>query len=165
MLVAPAAAAALWGALAGPASALEPVPAGLPALPAAPQLPNPYRGQAGVMAAGEAAYARHCAECHGENATRPVAEGPDLRRLNSFCKRLQDPALKDHCLRDVDRYFLTSVLEGKRRAGLMHMPAWRDVLPPETIWAIRSFTETRPIPPPRTLPDLPPVSPAAGRIR
>lgn len=165
LLAPPAAAAVLAVAFAAPARALEPVPAGLPALPAAAQLPNPYRGQAGVMAAGEAAYARHCAECHGENATRPVAEGPDLRRLNSFCKRLTDDALRNHCLRDVDRYFLTSVLQGKRRAGLMHMPAWQDVLPQETIWAIRSFTETRPVPPPRTLPDLPRVSPTAGRTR
>jgi mono/diheme cytochrome c family protein len=120
-------------------------------------VPNPYRDNTSVMPAGEAAYERYCAECHGERSARPIAEGPDLRRLNSFCKRLADAALRQRCLADVDRYFLNSVLEGKLRAGLMHMPAWQGVLPQETIWAIRSFTETRPLPPPRTLPDLPPV--------
>lgn len=150
------------GLLAAASPALEPVPEGLPPLAPGWQLPNPYRGQAGaqpgVQAAGQAAYARHCAECHGENARRAVAEGPDLRRLNSFCKRLRDGALQQRCLGDVDRYFLASVLDGKLRAGQMHMPAWSGVLPQETIWAIRSFTEQQPLPPPRTLPDLPPVA-------
>ena len=129
----------LLAAVLGPATALEPVPAGLPRL-----------------AAGEVAYERYCAECHGERSTRPVAEGPDLRRLNSFCKRLADVPLRGLCLRDVDTYFLRSVHEGKLRAGLMHMPAWKDVLPQETIWAIRSYTESLTLPPPRRLPDLPP---------
>lgn len=152
------AALATSAVLASPAAlALEPVPAGLPALPAAWQMSNPYRDNAMVMPAGEAAYERHCADCHGERSSRPIAEGPDLRRLNSFCTRLEDAGLRKRCLADVDRYFLNSVLEGKLRAGLMHMPAWQGVLPQETIWAIRSFTETRPLPPPRTLPDLPPV--------
>ncbi|MFT3664930.1 c-type cytochrome [Piscinibacter sp.] len=143
-------------AAAGPAFALEPVPAGLPALDAAnPPKGNPYRGSDAVLEAGGVAYERYCAECHGERSSRPVAEGPDLRRLNTFCNRLTDTALKTHCLADVDTYFLFSVREGKLRAGQMHMPAWKTVLPPETIWAIRSYTETRPLPPPRTLPDLP----------
>jgi mono/diheme cytochrome c family protein len=133
-------------------------PPGLAALGETVRLPNPYRGQPAAIAAGELAYEQHCASCHGEQAIRAVAEGPDLRRLNSFCRRL-DSMLQAHCLRDVDTYFLRSVHEGKRRAGLMHMPAWQDVLPQETIWAIRSFTESRPLPPPRTLPDLPPVPP------
>lgn len=135
---------------------LLPVPADLPALGRDVRLPNPYRGDARVIEAGAAAYEQHCAVCHGESATRPVPEGPDLRRLNSFCKRLSEVRLQAHCLRDVDTYFMHSVREGKLRAGLMHMPAWKDTLPQELIWAIRSFTETRPVPPPRTLPDLPP---------
>lgn len=146
----------LLAAVLGPATALEPVPAGLPRLAADLQLPNPYRDNSEVLAAGEVAYERYCAECHGERSTRPVAEGPDLRRLNSFCKRLADVPLRGLCLRDVDTYFLRSVHEGKLRAGLMHMPAWKDVLPQETIWAIRSYTESLTLPPPRRLPDLPP---------
>ncbi len=142
-------------AAASNACALEAVPEGLPPLAAASAPPNPYRGNAAVLEAGGAAYERYCAECHGERASRPVAEGPDLRRLNTFCKQLEDGALKAHCLADVDTYFLYSVREGKLRAGQMHMPAWKNVLPAETIWAIRSFTETRALPPPRTLPDLP----------
>ncbi|MBQ0958920.1 c-type cytochrome [Ideonella sp. 4Y11] len=155
--------AGLLLALAGPLSGalaerLAPPP-GLTPLGEAARLPNPYRGQPAAIQAGQAAYEEHCAACHGEQASRAVAEGPDLRRLNSACRRLTDAALQAHCLRDVDAYFLRSVHEGKRRAGLMHMPAWQGVLPQETIWAIRSFTESRPLPPPRTLPDLPPVEP------
>ncbi len=136
---------------------MQAVPAGLPALPANTAVPNPYRGNAAVLDAGATAYARHCAYCHGDGSVNAVAEGPDLRRLNSFCNRLKDAALKQHCLRDVDSYYLQSVREGKVRAGVVHMPAWAALLPQETIWAIRSFTETRALPGPRLLPDLPPV--------
>jgi mono/diheme cytochrome c family protein len=116
--------------------------------------PNPYRGMDNVLEAGRAAYAEHCASCHGADAVQPNAEGPDLRRLDSFCRRLKDAALKAACLKDVDSYYFTSVLEGKVRAGVVHMPAWKDVLAPESIWAIRSFVETRPSrPPQRRLPE------------
>ncbi len=138
-------------------TSMQPVPAGLPALPADAPVPNPYRGNAAVLGAGAIAYASHCAHCHGDGSVNAVAEGPDLRRLNSFCNRLKDDGLKQHCLRDVDSYYLQSVREGKVRAGVVHMPSWAALLPQETIWAIRSFTETRPLPPPRLLPDLPPV--------
>ena len=134
----------------------EPAPPGLPPLGPDWQVPNPYRDRPEVQAAGAAAYERHCASCHGEAAQRPVAEGPDLRRLNGFCQRLADASLRSRCLKDVDAYFLESVLDGKLRAGVVHMPPWRGVLPQETVWAIRSFTESRPVPPPRRLPDLPP---------
>ncbi len=162
-------AAALAAAMGVPlAFAAPPAPeAADPSLPAlsatAAQAPNPYRGQGAVLAAGAAAYARHCAACHGEKAENAVAEGPDLRRLNTACQRLRDASLRPRCLKDVDAYFLQSVLHGKLRAGLMHMPAWQGMLAPETIWAIRSYTETRPVPPPRTLPDLPPVSAEAAK--
>lgn len=146
------------------AHAVEPVPAGLSPLPAAWQVINPYRGDERAVDVGASAYAQHCAKCHGAEGARSVAEAPDLRRLNSFCNRLTQTDLKSLCLADVDRYYLLSVREGKIRAGLRHMPAWEGVLPQETLWAIRSFTETRPLPPPRTLPDLPPGgAPAAKR--
>jgi len=138
------------------AGAAEAAPASLPALPLGWQATNPYRGNAAAATIGGVAYAQHCAKCHGADSARSVAEAPDLRRLNSFCNRLNQADLKPLCLADVDRYFLLSVREGKVRAGLRHMPAWEGVLPQETLWAIRSFTETRPLPPPRTLPDLPP---------
>jgi mono/diheme cytochrome c family protein len=138
------------------ALATEPVPAGLPPLTGGWLAVNPYRGDAAAAAIGGQAYARHCAQCHGSESARTVPEAPDLRRLNSTCNRLNQAALRPRCLADVDAYYLMSVREGKLRAGLRHMPAWEGQLPQETIWAIRSFTETRPLPPPRTLPDLPP---------
>lgn len=146
------------------AHATEPVPAGLRPLADGWLAVNPYRGDAAAAAIGGEAYGRHCAQCHGTESARSVPEGPDLRRLNSFCNRLNQAELKPRCLADVDAYYLLSVREGKLRAGLRHMPAWEGVLPQEAIWAIRSFTETRPLPPPRTLPDLPPGGgPAAMR--
>ena len=148
--------AALLGLAPLAALATEPVPAGLRPLADGWLAVNPYRGDAAAASIGGQAYSRHCAQCHGTDSARTVPEAPDLRRLNSFCNRLNQEALKPRCLADVDRYYLLSVREGKLRAGLRHMPAWEGQLPQETIWAIRSFTETRPLPPPRTLPDLPP---------
>lgn len=177
-----------WAAAAAVQAAPEPPDPQLPPLPsrqaAAPgplgggangtppagwQASNPYRSdtasRAQVLAAGAAAYARHCAACHGEGADQTVPEGPDLRRLNSSCNRLRQTSLRPRCLQDVDTYFLESVLTGKRRAGQMHMPAWSGLIAEETVWAIRSYTESRPLPPPRLLPDLPAVgaAPASGR--
>lgn len=142
----------------------------LPVLPAASgsaskangwQLPNPYRGDGpeskAILAAGAAAYEKHCSSCHGRESSQAIPEGPDLRRLNSVCLRLRDRSLVPRCLQDVDTYYLQSVLEGKPRAGHMHMPAWAGLLSQETIWAIRTFTESRPPAPRKTLPDLPPV--------
>lgn len=111
--------------------------------------PNGYRGKPEVVVAGQAAYQAHCASCHGDESSQPLAEAPDLRRLNGFCRRLKDAALAERCLKDVDSYWLFSVREGKVRAGVVHMPPWKDVLTPQQIWAIRTFVESRPLDPPR----------------
>jgi hypothetical protein len=103
---------------------------------------------------GQALYQKHCAECHGEQAVHPTAEAPDLRRLDSFCRRLTDPALQTHCREDVERYFLRSVREGKVRAGVVHMPPWEGRLTLDEMGSIRQFILTRPAPvtPPRPAP-------------
>lgn len=162
-----------------PARLSAPVPAAwvaaLPPLPAPGgprperadgwQLPNPYRSLPAeallrVREAGAAAYGRHCAVCHGAaEAATPSPEGPDLRRLDSACRRLADRSRVPRCQTDVDTYFLQSVLDGKLRAGQMHMPAWRGLISQEEIWAVRSYTEALAVPPPRRLADLPPVAP------
>lgn len=128
------------------------------ALPASAQdwsAPNPYRNAAEplrtqVRQQGQDAFAQHCARCHGEGAVRPSAEAPDLRRLNSFCLPLKNPALAQRCQQDVDAYFSQSVQEGKVRAGIAYMPAWREVLTPAQAWAIQLFIEAQPRPQPRT---------------
>ncbi|MBQ0936127.1 c-type cytochrome [Ideonella paludis] len=112
---------------------------------------NTLRGQSGAVASGLTLYNQHCAECHGLNATTPQAEAPDLRRMDGFCRRLKEPSLKADCTADVDRYFLRSVNEGKVRAGVVHMPPWKDVLTRDEVWAIRSFVETLPADPPRRI--------------
>lgn len=128
----------LAGAQATPAA-----PADLPALGSNWQLPNPYRGNAGVIAQGQQHFETHCASCHGHEASQATPEGPDLRRLDSFCLRLKDAVLKSHCVQDVDTYFLQSVREGKVRAGVRYMPAWEGVLSQEQMWAIKTYVESR----------------------
>ena len=46
------------------------------------------------------------------------------------------------CIVDNDQYFLKSVKYGKTRVGVVHMPAWKDVLPSAAIWTIRTFLES-----------------------
>lgn len=114
---------------------------------AADTLPAPSAPAA--IALGATIYQANCARCHGEQASTPSAEAPDLRRLNSFCRPLKDPALQRRCLQDVDDYFIMSVNTGKVRAGIIYMPPWRDVLTAQEIRAVRSFIDSRPLPPPR----------------
>ncbi len=104
---------------------------------------NPVRGQAEAIASGEKHYARHCASCHGEGATKP---GPaaDLRNIGRTCRRLTEPGLQQRCHLDADVYFLKTVEEGKLRLGIRHMPAWKDLISTEEAWAIQAFIETRP---------------------
>ncbi|MBL0720356.1 c-type cytochrome [Piscinibacter sp. Jin2] len=116
----------------------------LPPLGETWRVDNPYRGDARVAAIGRSLYNESCARCHGPegDATRYV--GNDLRMLDIYChRRIEDPAVRAHCVRDNDDFFKLSVLEGKRRAGVTHMPAWKDVLSQEAIWAIRTFLESR----------------------
>lgn len=115
---------------------------------------NPLRGRADVLAAGQAAFESRCAACHGHEASQVTPEGPDLRRLDTFCRKLHDSALRQHCVRDVDTYYFRSVLEGKVRAGVRYMPAWQNELSEETIWSIKTYIESRP-PPGRLAPSSP----------
>ncbi|NDY92675.1 c-type cytochrome [Ideonella livida] len=142
--------AALWAAaIPGAAWADAALPPGGAASAPAWAAPNPYRGQTAVLAAGREAYHQHCARCHGVQA-EATAEAPDLRRLNGFCRRLDDADLRQRCLGDVDRHFLHSVLEGKVRAGVVYMPPWRGQLDAATVWSIRTWLEGQRPPPPRT---------------
>lgn len=42
-----------------------------------------------------------------------------------------------------DDYFRVTVLNGKTVVGVQHMPAWRDRLTQETIWAIKTYVDLR----------------------
>ncbi|WP_162860600.1 c-type cytochrome [Pseudothauera hydrothermalis] len=115
---------------------------GLPALGNEWREENPYRGNAHAIAVGRALYAQVCARCHGAESLEP---GPaaNLRLVGMYCQRLKDPQLAARCTRDADHYFLTTVLEGKIRLGVEHMPPWAGVLSQEAIWALRSFVEAQ----------------------
>lgn len=103
---------------------------------------NPYRANSGAVEVGRAAFNQSCACCHGADADGSRAAAPDLRRVGRSCGRVHDAALKQRCTEDADYYFVKSVLKGKFKVGIEHMPAWEGVLTPTLVWAIRSFVET-----------------------
>lgn len=104
---------------------------------------NPYRGSVEAARIGHNAFNQTCAKCHGVDADGSRAPAPDLRRLGRSCGRVQEPELKPRCIADVDDYFRTSVLKGKTKVGVEHMPPWEGTLTPELIWAIRTFVESQ----------------------
>lgn len=115
---------------------------GLPELEPGWAASNPYRANSGAAEVGRAAFNQSCARCHGADADGSRAAAPDLRRVGRSCGRVRDAALKQRCTEDADYYFVKSVLKGKFKVGIEHMPAWEDVLTPPLVWAIRSFVET-----------------------
>lgn len=104
---------------------------------------NPYRGNPRAADIGRQAFNRACARCHGPDGDNKGQVGPDLLKLDRACSRIADPAIRQMCIVDNDQYFLKSVQDGKTRVGVVHMPAWKDVLPPAAIWTIRTFLESR----------------------
>jgi cytochrome c-550 PedF len=90
---------------------------------------NPYRGDKEAIRVGTSGYAQNCARCHGLQA---ISGGmsPDLRKMDSD--------------KETDKFFLEITLRGVTRNGAVHMPPFKGILPQEAIWAIRSYTESRP---------------------
>lgn len=116
-------------------------PAGLPPLGEHWRSENPYRTVPEAVAIGQQAYNQACARCHGVDAATNAAPAPDLRRLNGYCRRIEDAELKATCLRDNDAYFAKTVRQGKVILGVTHMPPWEGVLKQELAWAIQVFVE------------------------
>lgn len=105
---------------------------------------NPYRGNAQAVAVGRALYEQACARCHGPDADASHHVGADLRVLDGYCYgKLRDLDARRQCVRDNDHYFKESVLRGKVRVGVVHMPAWEGVLSQEAVWSLRSYIESR----------------------
>ena len=104
---------------------------------------NPYRGNARAAEIGRSAFNQACSRCHGVDAVNKGQVGPDLLRMDRSCPRIADPVVRQMCILDQDDFFLKSVQDGKTRVGVVHMPAWKDVLPPAAIWTIRTFLESR----------------------
>jgi cytochrome c-550 PedF len=90
---------------------------------------NPYRGDKEAIRVGASAYTQNCARCHGLEA---ISGGmsPDLRTLDSD--------------KDNDKIFLEATLHGRARNGAVYMPPFQGVMSQEAVWAIRSYTESRP---------------------
>lgn len=116
----------------------------LPPLGPAWRVDNPYRGDPRVAAIGRTLYAEACQRCHGVDGDASQSVGTDLRLVDIYCyRRIQDAATRSACVRDNDDYFKRSVLHGKVRVGVIHMPPWEGVLSQEAVWSLRTFLESR----------------------
>lgn len=109
---------------------------GLEVLPEEIALENPYRVMGGeqydlAVKIGSSAYNANCARCHGLEA---ISGGiaPDLRLL-------EDGEFGDE-------WFMERVRKGYSQNGTYKMPPFAAILNQEAMWAIRSYTETRPRP-------------------
>ncbi|WP_197523993.1 cytochrome c-550 PedF [Cupriavidus sp. USMAHM13] len=103
---------------------------------------NPYRGNAEAEAVGRTVFNQSCARCHGADAAGG-GSAPDLRRLDGFCRAIGDAKLRHDCMVDNDVFFRDSVLHGKVRVGVVHMPPWEGLLPQEVLWAVQAFVESQ----------------------
>jgi cytochrome c-550 PedF len=97
-------------------------------------LENPYRLLGGeqyelAQTIGASGYNSNCARCHGLEA---ISGGiaPDLRML-------EDGEFGDE-------WYMERVRNGYTQNGAYKMPPFEDILTQEAMWAIRSYTETRP---------------------
>jgi len=113
----------------------------LPALGSVLREENPYRDNAAAVAVGALAFEQACSRCHVLATSGGI--GPDLRMLDVSCRKIGDAVRRASCLRDQDHYFLKTVRDGKIIVGVTHMPAWRDFISQEGIWAIRTYIEFR----------------------
>ncbi len=107
---------------------------GLDELPEEFALENPYRLMGGeqyekAIEIGSSGYSQNCARCHGLQA---ISGGvaPDLRML-------EDGEFGDE-------WFIERVKKGYSQNGTYKMPPFEALLSQEAMWAIRSYTETRP---------------------
>jgi cytochrome c-550 PedF len=94
---------------------------------------NPYRGKPAQYEAavkvGASGYNQNCARCHGlEVISGGLA--PDLRYLEAG--------------KEGDTWFLERIRGGYSQNGVTKMPKFEGIFTQEAMWAIRSYTETRP---------------------
>ena len=107
---------------------------GLMELPEEIQMENPYRLEGGEQYAlaqeiGSSGYSQNCARCHGLEA---ISGGiaPDLRMMEEG--------------EFGDEWFMERIQNGYSQNGAYKMPPFAEILSQEAMWAIRSYTETRP---------------------
>ena len=98
-------------------------------------LENPYRLAGGeqyelAQEVGASGYNSNCARCHGLEA---ISGGiaPDLRMLEEG--------------EFGDEWYMERVMNGYSQNGAYKMPPFAEILSQEAMWAIRSYTETRPM--------------------
>jgi mono/diheme cytochrome c family protein len=88
---------------------------------------NPFEwSDTTAIAAGEAIYARECADCHGDDGTGKIAGTPDFTNPAASAHLLEEPA--EH---------LCVVTEGENR-----MPSFKDMLTETEMWQALTFIAT-----------------------
>lgn len=102
--------------------------------------PAVHAADSSLKAAGAVLYAQHCAKCHGAEGSMGInSVGPNLLRSDRVCRAIRDEQVRAHCMEDGDAFFVKSVMEGKMRVGVVHMPAWRGVLSSTEVQNIRDY--------------------------
>lgn len=101
---------------------------GLPPISKDWEKTNPYRGNPLALKIGSGAFNENCARCHGLEA---ISGGiaPDLRYLDKG--------------EAGDAWFLNRIRHGYTQNGMTKMPAFEGILSQQTMWAIRTYLDSR----------------------
>lgn len=130
------AALAVTAAAAGtPGQAKKPAaqPAGWVLPPNAAETKNPHKVDDKLIASGKAIYKDKCQRCHGPGG---LGDGEDADPEHREDMDLTNPKRAD---RNVDGVVYYKVLNGRRKPK---MPAFKDELKPEDIWAVVAYAQT-----------------------
>lgn len=127
-------------ALTGTAAQQDSPPAAKPAAasgwslpPDAEETKNPYPVDAKVLAIGKAVFKDKCQRCHGPGG---LGDGPDADPDYQEDMDLTNPK---RAARNSDGVVFYKVSNGRRRPK---MPAFKEELPPEQLWAVVAYTQT-----------------------
>lgn len=96
-------------------------------------LENPLKGQPDALATGRALFEQKCQRCHGATAE---GNGPDADPDHRAAMDLTDPKRAG---RNPDGIVFHKILSGR---GRPQMPAFRDELTTEQIWAVVTYVQS-----------------------
>jgi mono/diheme cytochrome c family protein len=85
-----------------------------------------------ALSTGEALYARHCAECHGETG---LGDGPEAARISGGVPSLLD-------LETMSRISDQSIWYGITEGIGEHMPGFADTMTDDERWAVTAYTRS-----------------------
>ena len=119
--------------VAAAAAARQAQPAGWQLPPDADDTKNPLEVDAKLLATGRAVFADKCRKCHGPGG---LGDGPDADPDARERMDLTNPKL---AARNSDGIVFYKVWNGRRRPK---MPAFKDELTREEVWAVVAYVQT-----------------------